>query len=275
VSELHKYPRTQHLEGSRLQPGDEDLAAVPFAELRGRPLVVEEKMDGANAALSFTPEGELRLQSRGHFLVGGERERHFDLFKRWASTVAGALRDVLRDRYVLYGEWLYAKHTIFYDRLPHYFMEFDVLDLERGCFLDTPSRRELLRGLPLVSVRVLASERFSSLASLRELVGPSAFIAEGHLERLRAACLARGLDPARAQGETDPSLLMEGLYLKLEEEGEVRGRYKLIRASFLQSVLRAEGHWLDRPILPNQLAPGARIDGCSPATAAPRGSTAP
>ena len=28
---IHKYPRTPHLEGSRLQPGDEDLDAVPLA----------------------------------------------------------------------------------------------------------------------------------------------------------------------------------------------------------------------------------------------------
>jgi hypothetical protein len=30
-----KYPRTPHLAGSRLQPGDEDLAQVPFAAVRG------------------------------------------------------------------------------------------------------------------------------------------------------------------------------------------------------------------------------------------------
>ena len=45
---IHKYPRTQHLEGSRLQPGDEDLEAVPFRAIAGRNLVVEEKVDGAN-----------------------------------------------------------------------------------------------------------------------------------------------------------------------------------------------------------------------------------
>ena len=31
---IHKYPRTQHMEGSRLQPGDEDLEAVPFLDHR-------------------------------------------------------------------------------------------------------------------------------------------------------------------------------------------------------------------------------------------------
>ena len=50
---LHKYPRTHHLEGSRLQPGDEDLRSVRLAELRGQRLVIEEKLDGANAGLSL------------------------------------------------------------------------------------------------------------------------------------------------------------------------------------------------------------------------------
>ena len=56
---MHKYPRTQHLTGSRLQPGDEDLAQIPFAELQGKFVVVEEKYDGANAGVSFTNDGQL------------------------------------------------------------------------------------------------------------------------------------------------------------------------------------------------------------------------
>ncbi|MCB9797908.1 MAG: RNA ligase family protein, partial [Alphaproteobacteria bacterium] len=83
---LRKYPRTRHVEGSRLQPGDEDLSAAPFSELAGQHLVVEEKIDGANAGLSFDDTGALMLQSRGHYLTGGGREKHFALFKTWASV---------------------------------------------------------------------------------------------------------------------------------------------------------------------------------------------
>ena len=63
-----KYPRTPHLQGSRLQPGDEDLSQRPFSDIAGRHVVLEEKIDGANCAISFSQDGELRLQSRGHFL---------------------------------------------------------------------------------------------------------------------------------------------------------------------------------------------------------------
>lgn len=123
-----KYPRTPHLKGSRLQPGDEDLSQLPFSEIAGRNLVVEEKCDGANSAVSFSPEGELLLQSRGHYLTGGYRERHYALMKQWANAHRDAFYEVLGSRYIMYGEWMYAKHSVFYDALPHYFLEFDVLD---------------------------------------------------------------------------------------------------------------------------------------------------
>ena len=47
---------------------------------------------------------------------------------------------------------------------------------------------------------------------------------------------------------------MEGLYIKVEENNEVTGRMKFVRASFLQHVDFSDTHWLDRPIIPNQLA---------------------
>ncbi len=85
MEQICKYPRTRHLEGSRLQPGDQDLEQVAWPSLADRHLVIEEKVDGANAGISFTAGGELRLQSRGHYLEGGGRERHFALFKTWAA----------------------------------------------------------------------------------------------------------------------------------------------------------------------------------------------
>ena len=108
-----KYPRTPHLQGSRLQSGDEDLSQRPFCDLAGRHVVLEEKIDGANSAVSFTDEGELRLQSRGHFLTGGYRERHYDLLKQWAVVQQAKLYEVLGCRYIMYGEWMYAKHSIY------------------------------------------------------------------------------------------------------------------------------------------------------------------
>src|SRR3954464_15727562 len=143
---LRKYPRTRHLEGSRLQPGDEDLDSVAFAAIRGRHVVVEEKLDGANVGVGFDADGALRLQSRGHYLVGGPRERQFARFKAWAAEVRPRVWERLGPRHVMYGERLLRKATVFYDALPHYFCEFDVLDRETGKFLSTPARARLLDG---------------------------------------------------------------------------------------------------------------------------------
>lgn len=252
---MRKYPRTRHLEGSRLGPGDEDLEAAPFEEITGRFLVVEEKMDGANSAISFDEDGKLWLQSRGHFLTGGAREKHFAALKPWAHAHADVLRERLGDRYVMYGEWLFAKHTVYYDALPHHFLEFDVLDRRDGVFLSTERRRALLAGTPVKSVPVLAERSFLRRDELVELVGRSNFKTAEWRHCLAETARARELDVDRVMRETDPSDEMEGLYVKVEDEGRVVARYKWVRKSFLTSVVDSGTHWLARPIVPNGIAP--------------------
>jgi len=251
VTVIHKYPRTPHLEGSRLQPGDHDLEQVPLAALRGRYLVVEEKLDGANAGISLDADGRLQLQSRGHVLVGGAREKHWDLFKRWAAAHGDALAARLGDGLVLYGEWLYAKHTIFYDQLPHYFLEFDIRDAS-GTFWSTARRREHLAGAPVASVPVIWEGICDRPERLPALVARSLYKSERWRERLRELTEV---------DDTDPSDLAEGLYVKAEDVASrtVTGRYKWIRASFLTAVVESGTHWLARPIVPNQLADGVEL----------------
>ncbi|MBE6957632.1 MAG: DNA ligase [Ruminococcaceae bacterium] len=253
---LKKYPRTPHLEGSRLQPGDEDLSQVPFSAIRGRHLVVEEKIDGANTAISFDSDGTLLLQSRGHYLTGGYRERHYNLMKQWANIHQDAFFDVLGTRYIMYGEWMYAKHTVYYDKLPHYFLEFDIFDRQEQIFLSTARRYEMLKNLPVVSVPVLKEGVFDSKDALISLLGKSRFISENKTDTLRKTSEQLGLDAARQVRETDPSDIMEGLYIKIEENGQVVDRLKYVRASFTQTVDSSQTHWLDRPIVPNALAIG-------------------
>ena len=251
--EIVKYPRTQHLEGSRLQQGDEDLSQVPFSSIKGKFIVIEEKVDGANCALSFNDEGEMLLQSRGHYLTGGYRERHFNLFKQWAMVHKDEFYKVLGSRYIMYGEWLYAKHTVYYDKLPHYFMEFDIYDRQTEKFLSTKARKELLKGLPVESVFVLAEGKFNKLDDILIYLDRSKFISDNHIENLRETAISLGLDPDRIIRETDYSKTMEGLYIKIEEGDEVVGRLKYVRYSFLQTVVESDSHWLDRPIVPNKL----------------------
>ncbi len=257
--QLFKYPRTRHVEGSRLQPGDQDLEQVAWSSLAGRHLVIEEKVDGANAGVSFTAGGALHLQSRGHYLTGGGREKHFALFKTWAARHREELWRILGSRYLMYGEWLYAKHTIFYDHLPHYFLEFDVLDTETGEFLDTPRRQAMLESSAVTSVPVLRQGRADTLPAPAVMVGRSLYKSPAWKERLRAEAERHRLDPGRAALETDSSDDAEGLYLKVEEDGRVIDRLKWIRPGFLSTVAASGSHWLARPILPNRLRDGVDV----------------
>ena len=258
--EILKYPRTPHLEGSRLQPGDEGHDHVRLSTLHGRHAVVEEKLDGANAGISFTPGGELLLQSRGHYLVGGGRERQFAPFRQWAAAHEARLLERLEDRYVLYGEWLYAKHSVSYDALPHWFCEFDVYDRVDGLFLSTPRRQALLVGSPVHGVPVIHEGALpQDVKALRALVRPSLAKTARWREAFEQGVARQQLDLALAWKQTDRSTLSEGLYVKIEDDRQVLGRYKWVRPDFVQTILDSGSHHSTRPLVANGLAPGVDL----------------
>lgn len=257
MQQIYKYPRTPHIAGSRIQSGDEDLKTIPFELLQDKFLVIEEKVDGANLGISFDDQENIRLQSRGHYLTGGYRERHFNLLKTWALTYSSQLYQVLGNRYVLYGEWLFAKHTVFYDKLPHYFFEFDILDLQEQVFLSTERRRAILAELPfVVSVPVLKEGCIKNVGELASYIRKSLYKSEGWKDSLKRTCEKENIDFETVLKQTDCSDLSEGVYIKWEEDGVVKGRYKFVRKEFIAQILSNDSHWLDRPIVPNLLESG-------------------
>jgi hypothetical protein len=278
--ELYKYPSTRHLEGSQLQKGDTqgdtqrhihgDIAInktgkrcdprLPYAALAGRYIVVEEKLDGANAGVSFSSGAELLLQSRGHYLLGGARERQFGLLKRWAAVHEAALLERLGDRYVMYGEWMKKKHSVFYNRLPHLFCEFDIYDRSKQVFLSTAARQTLLGTAPVLPVPVLyAGPAPARLRDLLALLKPTLAKTADWRRDFEEVVRREGLDLAKAWSQADKSDLAEGLYIKTEEDGVVTGRYKWVRSDFIQAILDSQMHHSQQPFIPNQLAPGADI----------------
>lgn len=260
---IRKYPRTPHLHGSSLQLGDDGSDRVTIRELHATypeaSLITEEKLDGANCGLSFGGELDLMVQSRGHLLMGGAREAQFGPLKAWSAWLEGELLELLEDRFVMYGEWLFARHTLYYDRLPHLFFEFDIYDKREDRFLSTPARRDLLSGSRILSVPVLSEVWPGSDREINGLIRPSIYRSEGWRDALAEAAERSGVDSERALRETGASDLSEGLYLKVERDGETIARYKLVRDGFVQTILESGTHWHDRPIIRNGLAPGVDI----------------
>jgi hypothetical protein len=258
--EILKYPRTPHLEGSRLQIGDEGQDHVLLSSLANQHAVFEEKLDGANSAISFSSAGQMLLQSRGHYLVGGGRERQFAPFKQWAQAHEDRLLALLEDRYVMYGEWLYAKHSVSYDQLPHYFCEFDIYDKQDCLFLSTARRKGFLNGSPVLSVPVLQEGRMPTHAkSLPAMLRHSLAKSVHWRQSFEKSVLRQGLDLDLCWKQTDKSDLSEGLYIKVEDARQVLGRFKWVRPDFVQTIVESGSHHSTRPIVPNGLADGVDI----------------
>lgn len=235
-----KYPRTPHLFGSRGTDDDKHLSAEESARFIADPsLIVEEKLDGTNVGIHFTSAGRMVLQCRGHEITSGMHPQ-YDLFKQWTMGNRAVFEIVLEDRFILFGEWLYARHSVHYRTLPHYFFEFDIYDKRAELFLDLASRLAMLEGSGIRTVPIVHRGAVEA-DELHGLIGPSAY--DSAFEN-------------PLTGRTDN--LMEGLYLRTEAAGRVTGRAKLVRPEFVEKVKLSE-HWQHQAMVPNLLAEGAEI----------------
>jgi hypothetical protein len=238
--EFVKYPRTPHLFGSRGTDDDKHLGDAESARfLADESLIVEEKLDGTNVGIHLTGNGSMVLQCREHLITEGMHPQ-YDLFKQWAAVKRLVLEERLADRLILFGEWLYARHSIRYRGLSHYFFEFDIYDKETRGFLSLGRRLALLDGTGLHTVPVIHTGPLDR-DRLVSLVGPSRF--DSQFEN-------------PLTGQTDH--LMEGLYLRTEARGVVTGRAKFVRTEFVEKAKRSE-HWQHQAMTANRLEAGADI----------------
>lgn len=230
-----KYPRTPHLFGSRGTDDDKHLGeAESTAFIADESLIIEEKIDGTNVGIHFSEAGELVLQCRGHLITEGMHPQ-YDLFKQWASVKRRVLENTLGSRFIVFGEWVYARHSIAYRKLTHYFFEFDIYDKERAEFLDLKRRLSLLAGTGIETVPIVHTGSVSR-EELKTLIGSSRF--GSHFE-----------NPVTGQ----PDSLMEGLYLRTEAGGAVSGRAKFVRPEFVEKIKQST-HWQHQQMVPNLLA---------------------
>lgn len=235
-----KSPRTSHLAGSGLSGHDNDSDRVKWSTVIGQNLVLEEKVDGSEVSFHFDENANLILRERSSDLDmdgRGGSEKVYDELKNWLDIHQDVLFDRLQDRFMVYGMWCLAAHSIFYDRLPSYLLEFDIQDKEAAMFLSTPRRRELLRGVPLSHIEVLYEGAASDAVHPKHFVGKSCYCSNS----------------VPQQGHLDVSGVMEGVYGKIEDANTVTGRFKWIRADFIQGIIDGDRHWKSRPLVQNLL----------------------
>lgn len=223
MSEFFRFPHTPHLAWLGKEPPRDDKVLMPSeAEaLLARPVTVEEKIDGANVGLSIDERGELRAQNRGSFLSRESAHAQFKPLFRWMDQRRSDLETALFPDLMLFGEWCYAVHSVAYDRLPDWFLAFDVYDRAAGQFWSVRRRDALVRELGLALIPTIAEGRFD-LDGLQHLFGQSRFA----------------------------NSFVEGLYLRFDQGPALMARAKLVRTEFLQSL---DEHWSRQPLRRNSL----------------------
>lgn len=220
--DFFKFPSTPHLAllGNVKVRDDKVMTESERNRFIRDELVVEEKVDGANLGISFDSNGNIRAQNRGSYM-DLPNTGQWKKLSEWLNPRTDVFFEQLMDRFILFGEWCYAQHSVIYDRLPDWFLGFDIFDKKNAKFFSCSRRDEVFRVLGVFQVPLVGRGHFSSSG----------------LQRL--------LSQSRLSSE--PS---EGLYLRVDHGDWLANRAKLVRPAFIQSV---EQHWSRSGIKSNRL----------------------
>ncbi|MEE1759086.1 RNA ligase family protein [Streptomyces sp. SP18BB07] len=135
------YPRTRHLPWSPGATAD-DLRVTDLSGLRGREVVVTEKLDGENTTLYRDGVHARSLDSAHH------------PSRTWVKALQARIGHAVPPGWRVCGENMFARHSLAYDDLDSWFYGFSVWDADGRC-LGWDRTVELLRGLGIPVPRVL------------------------------------------------------------------------------------------------------------------------
>lgn len=216
--EFYKFPRTPHL---LVMPGvsvrdDKVMTPQESDAFLSSPVIVEEKVDGANIGISFNESGELKFQNRGNYVTHTSHPQ-FKLLTEWGYNRYELLRNAIGDQFIVFGEWCYLAHSIRYSRLPDWFIGFDVFEKSTQRFLSVERRNAIMQVCQISSVPLIFQGRTDKIALSNLLNTPSKL----------------GDEP------------IEGIYIRNESEGYLQNRAKIVRADFIQTI---DTHWMHKKI---------------------------
>ena len=224
-----KFPSTPHLLwlGTSIPRADKVFDRDEAVTFLQEPVVVEEKVDGANLGISFDSEENLLAQNRGNLLQHGVKDQFVPLWG-WLAQRECQLFDLLEDGLILFGEWCYARHSIAYTHLPNDFLAFDVFDKHEQQFLCSEKRNQICEDLRIFTVPSVGRGLYD-LKEVPRLIGESSLY-DGP---------------------------MEGIYLRQESPLWLTRRAKVVRAEFVQLIGE---HWLSQAMATNRLEPKKTTD---------------
>lgn len=163
------YPRIPHLVPGRGTRDDLVLRQAEADALLARPVLVEEKLDGASVVL-WLEEGRIECALRSG--VGAQdRGRQLGPLRAWIGERSDQLRELLAT-HALYAEWLLVAHAVRYDALPDYLVGLDVWGLDAR-FENPDNRNQLFTRAGLAAPPELYRGVLRGLDHVEALVGDS------------------------------------------------------------------------------------------------------
>ncbi|MHB8897046.1 MAG: RNA ligase family protein [Candidatus Geothermincolia bacterium] len=168
------YPRIPHLAPSDAATRDDRLLSAPTRDVvLFSEIAVEEKLDGSNVTLWLNENRGLECAGRsgpGAMDRGGQLGR----LRAWASEHHSRVGAALAEADILYGEWLWLRHSVFYDRLPSFLVVLDLASVSHG-LLPLTERNRLCRQAGLATPPCLFTGVPGTLEALFGLCGQSRF----------------------------------------------------------------------------------------------------
>lgn len=172
--EKYKYPKTFHFLNSKPNFHGNDRVHLNNEHFIGKEIICSEKMDGENTTLGHNYLHARSLDSGAH------------PSRTWIKAFHASIKHLISQNYRLCGENLQAKHSIFYDQLPTYFLLFGIYNDKNFC-LSWDETIELAKIIGVETVPVLYRGIFDEEKVKACFTDKSAFgksLQEGYVVRL-------------------------------------------------------------------------------------------
>lgn len=221
---LIKFPRTKHIYNLGSASREDLLMTTKEKALfLNTEIVVEEKIDGANMGISIDPDTfEIKIQNRSHF-ISSAYHAQFKKLDKWISDHQSELYEIIKPgEEILFGEWLFYKHSIHYDNLPDYFIVFDIFDKKSGKFYSRDVLEKKLENTSIPLIKCISRKKIKKIDELLEHI--------------------------KLKSEYG-NHLVEGVYVKIPDGKYICGRGKIVRSDFLSGdVFWAKNEYVQNTI---------------------------
>jgi protein-tyrosine phosphatase/adenylate kinase family enzyme len=158
--DFYPFPRTKHLYNLGAKERDDDMLENKIcSSLLNNILVIEEKIDGSNIGISIDKEtNKLIFQNRSNY-VNNKYHPQYSKIEQWGAKHYDELINILEPgRHILYGEWVYATHSIKYNKLPDMFIAFDIYDKIVDKFYSRKKIENILKNTNIKHINLISIE---------------------------------------------------------------------------------------------------------------------